>query len=470
MLRLVFRFFNLRGDAPSADRHEIIRTSLRDKQQQPGHIVSTRNVIIALYSVYALNYLLPLVTLPYLSHVLGPPGLGVIGYAQSISQILLILVDFGFSLSSARKVAVHLDQPIVVNRIYWATTIGKAILAVLSSLVLVIWAFAANISPEERGATLMGALVIWGGVVMPGCFYEGSQRLPVLAGTLLASRIGLLIPLFLLVKTSNDVMLAACLQFAPTFVCGSILMIVLIWKREISFNVKITFGDVLAEVKDAYHIFLSSALTSVYMYANVILLRMISGPGAVGYYVVAERLTNALKQCTAPAIQACFPKICMAYQRGDIEYVHEINRRFMVAFAASAVLLLIGFSVLGEWFVRVFLGEAFGETFRILRILVFVPAIVGMTTTQVMLTIIASGNQSLLKKIYIYGALFHLIQAPICIHFWGGVGTACSVAATELFMLVGVYRMSGRINRGQIAVRVQTLGQALEAEMVAERD
>jgi O-antigen/teichoic acid export membrane protein len=429
--------------------------------------VSTRNVIIALYSVYALNYVLPLVTLPYLSHILGPAGLGVIGYAQSISQILLVIVDFGFGLSSARKVAVHIDNPVVVNRIYWATTIGRAILALGCSLVLVVWAFAAHMSPQERGATLLGSLVIWGGVLTPGCFYEGTQRLPVLAGTLLATRVGLLIPLFLFVKTHDDVMLAAALQYAPTFVCGVILMGALIWKREILLNVRVGWADVISEAKEAYHIFLGSALTSVYMYANVIMLRMISGPGAVGYYVAAERLTNALRACTAPAIQAFFPKICVAYERNDFAYIHKVNRGFMLAFAASAVLILVGFTVLGEWFVGRFLGEAFGETFRILRVLVFVPAIVGMTTTHVMLTIIASGNQSLLKRIYIYGALFHLVQAPISIYFWGGVGTACSVAATELFMLIGVYNVSSRINHGQIAVRSQT---TIKQEMAAERD
>jgi O-antigen/teichoic acid export membrane protein len=466
VLRVVFCIFNLRGDTPSADGYETIRADLRDEELQPGPIVSTRNVIIALYSVYALNYVLPLVTLPYLSHVLGPAGLGVIGYAQSISMILLVVVDFGFGPSSARKVAVHLDRPEIVNRIYWSTTLGKAILAVLCSLVLVVWAFAAHMSPEERGATLLGSLVIWGGVITPGCFYEGSQRLPVLAGTLLVTRVGLLIPLFLLVKTHDDVILAASLQYAPTFVCGVILTIALVWKREILLNTRVSLKEIYAEAKDAYHIFLGSALTSVYMYANVIMLRMISGPGAVGYYVAAERLTNALKACTAPAIQAFFPKICIAYETGDREYVHKVNRGFMLAFAASAVLILVGFTVLGDWFVTRFLGEAFGETFRILRILVFVPAIVGMTTTQVMLTVIASGNQSLLKRIYIYGALFHLIQAPISIYFFGGVGTAYSVAATELFMLIGVYGVSSRINHGQIAVRAQTIKQ----EMVAERD
>ena len=49
----------------------------------------------------------------------------MIGYAQSIAQILLVVVDFGFGMSSARKVAVSIGQPAVVNRIYWSTTIGR---------------------------------------------------------------------------------------------------------------------------------------------------------------------------------------------------------------------------------------------------------------------------------------------------------------------------------------------------------
>lgn len=439
---------------------------MRDEGTETGRNVQTRNVIIALYSVYALNYVLPLVTLPYLSHVLGPAGLGVIGYAQSIAQILLVLVDFGFGINSARKVAVHLDQPEVVNRIYWATTAGKAILAVLSTLVLVVLAFATGMPAQERVATLLGALLIWGGVVTPSCFYEGTQRLPVLAGTLLVTRACLLVPLFLFVDSPDDVIVAAALQYSPTFVSGLILMAMLIWKREMLLNVKIRLSDVLSEAREAYHIFLGGALTSVYVYANVVLLRAISGAGAVGYYVAAERLTNALRQFTAPAIQAFFPRICQAYEKGDLVFVHKVNRYFMASFAASAILIFVGFSFFGEWFVRRFLGQAFDETFRILRILVFVPVIVGMTATQVMLSIIASGNQSLLKRAYIYGALFHLAQAPICIYFWGAVGTACSVAATELFMLIVVYAVSAKINGGKIAVQVQTL----KSKMAAERD
>jgi PST family polysaccharide transporter len=431
------------------------RESRFDETHETEPAASTRNVIIALYLVYVLNYALPLLTLPYLSHVLGPAGLGTIGYAQSIAQILLVIVDFGFGLSSARKVAVHLEEPDVVNKIYWATTIAKGVLAAACSLILALFAFAVPMSHDERIASLMGALIIWGGVITPYCLFEGVQRrLPTLYGMLLATRAVLLVPLFLFVKSSSDVVIAAVLQYSPTFVSGLLLATLMIYRRKISFKVRVHYSEVISEAKDACHIFLGSAMTSVYVYANVVLLRAISGTGAVGYYVAAERLTNALRQFTAPAIQTFFPKVCRAYARGDLPLVHKINRRFMVAFGMSAVMIFVGFSAFGEWFVREFLGDQFGETFAILRVLVFVPVIIGMTTTQVMLSIVASGNQALLKRIYILGAAFHICQAPVCTYLWDGVGTACSVAATELFMLVIAYAVSAKINSGQISVRI----------------
>jgi len=40
--------------------------------------------VLALYGVQACTYALPLLTFPYLAHVLGPSGWGVVVFAQEI--------------------------------------------------------------------------------------------------------------------------------------------------------------------------------------------------------------------------------------------------------------------------------------------------------------------------------------------------------------------------------------------------
>lgn len=424
--------------------------------------MSTRKVIAALYSAQLLNYVVPLITLPYLSRVLGPAGFGVVGYAQTVAQMLLIVVDFGFDLTSARKVALHRDQPGVLNKIYWTTMSAKSVLALICCIGLVGIAFVGHNSGSDRTVTLLGMLIIWGSVLTPTWFYQGTQRMPMLALSMLAIRAMLLLPLFLLVKTAGDVVIAAALQFSPAMVAGSVLTAWLFRMRAVSFGCTVSLRDMLDDMKDAYHIFASSALTSVYMYANVVFLRAIAGNADVGYYVAAEKLTTPLRQLSVPLIQAFFPKMCQLYANGDAHSVGRVLRRLLIVFTIAGTLLFVGFQLFGQWFVKRFYGGGFANTYHVLQVMILVPVIIGVAATLVQLCIVASGNQNVLKRIYFVGALFHLCQMPVAIYFGGGVGAAYSVAATELFMTVLVCFTAARINArlsagGQSKNLVETL-------------
>ena len=58
--------------------------------------------IVWLTSLQALNYLLPMATVPYLIRVLGATEYGVMAFAVTLTQYLVILNDYGFNLSATR--------------------------------------------------------------------------------------------------------------------------------------------------------------------------------------------------------------------------------------------------------------------------------------------------------------------------------------------------------------------------------
>src|SRR3954453_5456307 len=54
---------------------------------------------------------LPILTLPWLAHALGPAELGRVLFVQSASFLLAMLIEYGFGLSATRELARERTDP-----------------------------------------------------------------------------------------------------------------------------------------------------------------------------------------------------------------------------------------------------------------------------------------------------------------------------------------------------------------------
>ena len=96
-----------------------------------------RNALV-LYASQIAQYILPLLTLPYLTRVLSRDKFGELAFAHSLLQYFVTLTEFGFGLSATRYIAIHRAGGTNLDRYCSAVIAAKVSLLTLSAALVMV--------------------------------------------------------------------------------------------------------------------------------------------------------------------------------------------------------------------------------------------------------------------------------------------------------------------------------------------
>ncbi len=411
---------------------------------------------MALYCVQGINYVLPLVVLPYLLRILGPAQYGVIVFSQSLIRYGVILTDFGFTLSATRAVSLARDQPDALARIFWSTFAAKSVLLLLSAVVVAVAAYFTTELRADWHIVAACSLLLFGSTTFPEWYFLGLERMRVVALIYFATGMLTLVAVFLFVKTSTDELAAAVILSSQQMVAALISIAV------IPFLVPVRPyfprpRDVVAAIRSSWNIFLSIAAGSLYLNTNTFLLGIISGRYAVALYALANKLALAMYNILVPVVRAAYPRVSLLFGE-SLDRAFGFTRALLRWLVPAALCIAATTFLFANEIIRLLAGRKFAAAVPVLQILSILPAILVFSSIVSQVVMVNLGLDRSLSRIYMLVGAFNLALVPALVHKYGASGAAVSVVIAECLgpiLMVLVLRKAGVLNRLIPCARVE---------------
>lgn len=385
--------------------------------------------IASLYILQGANYLLPLVTLPYLVRVLGPDKYGLIAFTMAFVAYFTVFVDYGFNLTATRDIARCRDNPARVSEIFSTVMLIKLSLMasgfVFMSIIVLIW----PVLRQEWALCSVAYLAVTGSVLFPVWFFQGMEEMRSITKISIAARLLVVLAIFSLVRDEGDYILAAGLQASTTVIAGIVSLYIILARADISLLVP-GIGQIRQQMADGFHVFASSAAITLYTNSNIFILGLLTNTVIVGYFSAADQIMRAAQGLLTPISQAIYPHISALVDKSREQALSFIHSSFIrVSLLACGLSVFI--FVLADELVLLVLGEQYMAAAPILRILAFLPLLIAMSNILGIQTMLTFGMKREFTRIIIWSGMINIcLIIPLAI-FYAGRGAAASVLITE---------------------------------------
>ncbi len=381
----------------------------------------------SLYLVQGCRKLLPLFTLPYLARVLGPSGWGNVAFAQSMGDMIAILVEFGFVLSATRDLAQNKTSRQAGGLIASGTFGAQFVLALIG--VSAAFVFATQVPLLRSHPKLLCAGLVYGAAqgMTPTWLFQGLERMSLSAFLEVISKVGALGAVFLFVHSpSDDWKVLAFQSLAPL-----VSVVVGIWmaKRFLDLH-RPTLGMVRQSLKAGWQMFLLRSGFASYSVANVMIVAMFAPASIVGFYASAEKIARAITGLLLPIHDAFYPRLSQLAVHSLKENQRLTRISALIEIGCGLVLTVVTFAS-AHTIIRIVFGPTFQAAVPILQILSLLPLITSLTDAIGLQSLLPAGKELLVTIAIVAGAVVNLGFAFLLAPRFLGEGMAVAVVMAE---------------------------------------
>jgi PST family polysaccharide transporter len=390
--------------------------------------------LLSLYGVHLATYLLPIVTIPYLTHILGVRAWGELASAQGFGIYIAIIVEYGFNLSATREIA---KDPTSLRRAGGlAADVTSAKLALGALCVLVAVVLRSRIPIFRDNPLLFWSSLFFG--ISQGLnllwLYQGLGRLVFASRLDIGCKALATVGIFVLVRENSANWIVLMLQATGAFLSFALLFTFAL--RRVGFQVP-RAASVYHSLRMGWTMFLYAASLTLYAAGNAFILGLFVHPEFVGYYAAGEKIVKALCGLITPIGQVVYPRIIHLLNTAPARAVSLARHALTFASAASTA-IAIGALAGAPWIVRYFLGPSFGPAVVVIRVLCILIPMVAISNVLGIQWMLPLGMDWIFNAIVVSAGVTNIAVMLIIAPSYAHIGAAIAAVVAEIFVTLAM--------------------------------
>lgn len=380
--------------------------------------------------------LLPIITIPYISRVLGPEGMGKYSLTNAYAQYFVLFGMIGLGMYCSREVAYVRDNKNKLSKIFWELNFLRFITMGTSFIIYILFCLYV-IKPQDKIISSVQGLILLSSLFDISWLFTGLENFKkVSIRNTFVKVIGVCL-VFIFVKNESQVWLYALILGGTQFI-GQIIM----WfdiPRYIKF-VKPNKDALIRHLSFSIKLFIPQIAINVYTMLDKVMLGNLANEAEVGMYDNSQKIIKIAITIVTTLASVTIPKMANLYKKGQLE---EFSKNVYKSFSFVSFLAFpMAFGLIGicRNFIPWFYGPGFERIepmFYFGSWLMITLAWSSIVGTQVLISMKRDKQFTIAVTT---GAVMNVIFNFMLIKQFGGVGTTISSVVAEFTgMFIMVY-------------------------------
>lgn len=379
-----------------------------------------------IYQVF--TYIIPLVTTPYLSRVLGASGVGEYSFAYSVVSYFSLFAVLGLANYGNREISrvSHIDGK--RKKTFWEIYSMQFLTGLIAFMAYNIYAFCLT-KPTLIKSVM--AIYLLSSVFDISWFYFGMElfKVTILRNTIL--KIISCILIFALVKGDGDAWI-----YGSIISISGLLSQVVLWLHIGQYVGRpiISLRGIKNRIVPNVKLFVPVIAVSIYKIMDKIMLGIYSNNQQVGFYESSERLIS-IPVCFVTALgTVMLPRVSNMISKGEKDEAQILTEKSLIISIVSSSLIAFGMLGVLDEFIPLFFGSGYEECKSILMLLL--PSTIFVAQANVIRTqiLIPYGQDNIYITAVVFGAVSNLLSNIIFIPKFGAVGASIGTLLSEIMV------------------------------------